>query len=1218
MSAPNPNAKRPAKIFTQDQVVAALQAQGIPCQIEGRQINADLAGTGHHHIKITPAKGVYLDVYSGKGGTIAQFLLGIGASAPTGAQAPAHPAVGGHNPGSTTIHDAQRIWGSGWICTHAGDMPAGWDKGLNSSQKGARRAKIEQHRDTVRAYLESRLGPDHLDHWIRQIRIAPDGLMLTPMQKNGAITGIQRTHLDQDGRKTERKMLGPQGITFCPAPSTVNPNDLGIGAVTLIGEGWETVASVAQAVGWPGISCHFDGGMVKWAREQVEKLSPEQHVKAKAKAPAAVFLVDRDQSGAGQKASARAINILRTAGLKAFFAIPPSHAYGGPKGGEKGSDWGDYPKESIRNEVLVAHLALAVAHGDQDMPESDEDPGIFFRKPDHACAWRLAQNPQEPAQAGPTHEVRADLQTALQQTVNQYLDWMDDKDKPFAPVLMMPTTGTGKSTAAKSLIRHVELRQGGVRVCVFVPDHLQAQEYEHEGFFHFYGRNPEPDHPGYCPAHETIEEAQKTGHISQAEVCKQCSNGYRWAIDYYSESNDAQFKDKIADAKAKLAARGLKWEKVTPCEWQRHLRHALDAQFVVAASGSYSHSLTRDSLVIFDEHFEPGKGVNVTLQDVDHWARRNQGIIDHLEKHNGDPEAFASHQQAGEFFRAVALAMAQFVGKTGAISVDHVLLGAIKGILEAARASATAASATATDDDVALAAWETLRFNAAGEMSDNPLRAAHAIAESLKYGDGFVNDGELVVASSLPVMERLASGRPTVIMDATPDPVIDDVVRAQGGRVVNSIAHQNVRVRRYPTRFWGITPLNSKRAGAERVEREVMKYTKLIDHHHRDYGETAFLFHKKAFDALDLSNHRLGAEGDAVAYASFPHIRLGDFDYWGRGHRAHNRWKSKELVIVGSFFPPLEAWRAMYQVSRIAALSAGANSDHWPAWPDDMEMVKDEWICEGDHEVQCRLPLPSDSRIREWLLNRVTAETVQAVGRARGANAENTIDIHIYGGVPLHGLWRHGLPVAEYADDPACLGQTKAEHMQDMREMRAGSIGRCDMLAARVISKGQTVTRRAMEAEVDAINALLDDARDGADGDESYLWGGGIYIHSTPPQIQMPDTAVIRTWIATRMPVLSQHLSTKGRDGGLVKAAQSAARRFGEEMLLDAMEIAETLAKAGGDMAKTAWDIIERDGSATDLRIVGARLALEGVGETEDTALPWCDEAAAGEREVMP
>jgi hypothetical protein len=48
------------------------------------------------------------------------------------------------------------------------------------------------------------------------------------------------------------------------------------------------------------------------------------------------------------------------------------------------------------------------------------------------------------------------------------------------------------------------------------------------------------------------------------------------------------------------------------------------------------------------------------------------------------------------------------------------------------------------------------------------------------------------------------------------------------------------------------------------------------------------------------------------------------------------------------------------------------------------------------------------------------------------------IEIRIFGGVPLSGLWRHGLTVAEYADDPAEIGTTRQQHMDAMQEVRAG------------------------------------------------------------------------------------------------------------------------------------------------------------------------------------
>ncbi|MBU2822796.1 hypothetical protein HF283_01515, partial [Acidithiobacillus ferrooxidans] len=110
-----------------------------------------------------------------------------------------------------------------------------------------------------------------------------------------------------------------------------------------------------------------------------------------------------------------------------------------------------------------------------------------------------------------------------------------------------------------------------------------------------------------------------------------------------------------------------------------------------------------------------------------------------------------------------------------------------------------------------LARWESLSFDASGNLSDSPLRAAFAIAETLEHESGYVENGMLRVAASNPVIERIATGLPVCVMDATPDPVIQSIITAKGGRIVHAIAKQKVHVVRHPTRFWGLKTLNPKK-----------------------------------------------------------------------------------------------------------------------------------------------------------------------------------------------------------------------------------------------------------------------------------------------------------------------------------------------------------------------------------------------------------------------
>ncbi|WP_420313668.1 hypothetical protein [Acidithiobacillus thiooxidans] len=645
------------------------------------------------------------------------------------------------------------------------------------------------------------------------------------------------------------------------------------------------------------------------------------------------------------------------------------------------------------------------------------------------------------------------------------------------------------------------------------------------------------------------------------------------------------------------------------------MRDALNARLVVCVSGSYSHSLTERSLVFFDEHFETGKGAQVTLQDIDLWACRTQDLIDasafvvmRLDEESSSAKKKAARlQKALLFFQKLAASMAAWVGKTGAISVDKDLVSVIRDIVYIAKK---------TKNDIDLADWESLHFSRTGELEDAPLRAAHAIAESLKFGDGYVEKGALVIAASLPVMERIAQGQPTIVMDATPGPVIVDVVAAQGGRVVAAIAKQNVRIRRYVDRFWGLSELNEKKYGPKRVQQSVDRYKSLIRHHAHDFESTAFLIHRRAFVAAGFSVLDRTPEGNPIGYSGELGgiVALGNAGYWGRDHRAHDHWSGKELVIVGGFYPPDKAVRPMYQVSRIAALAGGADPRNWPVWRDDMAFVRKDWICEGSADVICKYPLPSDPHIRKWLLSRITAETVQAIGRARGANNEETIDVHIYGGIPLSGLGQHGLAVESYESDPQVLGRRKTDADAEAKKQHEESLAKCDDLAARIIAKGGTVTRDSMQATVDEMNSSVETPKTGdEEGGELHSSHPRIYIHTGVGRIEtaqetMPRKETVQQWIRERMPILAAHMSTKGQNGRLVREAQEMARVFGEKALADAMLYAETLAidyETAESIVDAAFGIIEITPGVTKTQVRGAQIAVAAMSDEDILSIPW-------------
>jgi hypothetical protein len=683
-------------------------------------------------------------------------------------------------------------------------------------------------------------------------------------------------------------------------------------------------------------------------------------------------------------------------------------------------------------------------------------------------------------------QARAIIKTGVQMMVLDYISWLAELDErreqgtkgrlPLArPWLFKPTTGTGKTTEIKALINNAKILAAGGACLALVPDHSQADAYEAAGWWHYRGRNPDPTNPGYCPNHQAMMEAVEAHHIPQAEFCHRCPNGLKWAGK--------------AEDLARMGYTGDKFEKLEACVWQDHLRDTLQAQFVVAPGASFSETLAgwaRDGLdasgdkamqhrmVLVDEQAMMAVAVAVGLPDIDLWSKRTDRLLKGLEAAQaksdavstvtGDPafesvqkaqaerrEKIAALRAALDLFQVLASEMARMVGREGRISVAPALLDAVKNLLD--------------KDDEDVTVWERLEFGRDGSLQVTPLRAAWAIRQTLEYGDGHIKDGRLQISGVRPIIDRIGK-RPIAFFDATPDPVAVSAVRAHDGHVVQALATQAVTIIRKPNQFRGLKPF-SKDAAADQKERATKQYKALRKLH----SNAVLLVHKKVRDILD------------------PDDKDELLGHWGADHRAHDRWAGKDLVICGSFFPPMHVWREAYQAARVAALSAGADSTDWPEWPDDMAMEEGVWVAEGATEVQSRLPLPTDPAIRRWLLGIITNETVQAVGRVRGANLDpsHPVTIHIYGGVPMAGLGEHGLTVDRYERDNPALGGSRANTAMDARQAIASAMtaGQRTINAIRAWVKARTGIVVGIDRVRSVMRSLEESARTSGDDIEA-------------------------------------------------------------------------------------------------------------------------------------
>ena len=882
--------------------------------------------------------------------------------------------------------------------------------------------------DWARAYLRSR-GPGVLEAAIAAgVRVLPDShksswnpdsktrapCVLWPIRdpRSGDLVGVQR----EWGRgHKNKKMQGRHMVPVNPA----SPDVLHSGYVRFPGkrdtlyicEGQVTTAAVAAATGQRTVALFDTAGMAKPPRPMVARAIRDG---------ATQIIVASDGGVGGIKAALEGIHIMQTWGLKIpiVWTVPP-----------EGQDWADILEREGQDAVRAALVA-----GERPIPAPEVSAvasatgAVWSIKP-----WRQSASPVLPCEAIPVEQARIILKDGVRAMVADYCDWLAQIDErkeqqkkgrlPTArPWLFRPTTGTGKTTEIKALIRNSEIHEAGGGVLGLVPTHEQADAYENDGWWHYYGRSPDSECPGYCPNHAALMEAVEAHHIPQAEFCHKCPNGLKWA-------------GKIEDL-AEMGYTGEKLAKIEACVWQQHLRDTLAARFVVAPIASFSETLAgwaadgldasgekamRPRLVTVDEHVQMSMPVEVGLPDIDLWARRTSDTLRMLEiaqaragivsMVHGDSQFEAIKKAQDErreqiialraalnLFQVLASEMARMVGKEGRITVAPALLDAVQKVLEA------------DDEDVTL--WERLEFSKCGKLSMVPLRAAWAVRQTLKFADGHVKDGKIHISGVRPIADRIGK-HPIAFFNATPDPVIVSAVRAHGGQVVDVIAQQHVRIIRRPSRFWGLKS-SGKRAAPEERERAIEQYRALRKLH----PDAVFLVHKKVRDHLDPKHKEEG---------------LG---HWGADHRAHDRWAERDIVIVGSFFPPMDTWRGLYQAARVAALTAGANPTDWPEWPDDLQMEQGAWINEGTHEVQSRLPLPTDPRIRAWLLHTITAEVVQAIGRARGANRDpaHPSTITIYGGVPLAGLGEYGMTIDSYETDDQAIGPSRSGQALEARQ----------------------------------------------------------------------------------------------------------------------------------------------------------------------------------------
>lgn len=1183
--------QRRPNTYTLDQVIQALESKGIPYQIAGRQINADLQGTGHHHIKITPHKGLYLDTSKGTGGTVAHLMRQIGAQP---VSTTPHPANGGHRSGSaTTSEDAQRMWDAAWTCTHATDMPSGWDKGLNAWQKGTHRIEIERQRDTVREYLSARLGPDHLDHWSRQVRVGKNGLMLNPMQKSGQIVGIQRTFFDGAGQKSKRKMLGPQGTTFCPVPSGVNPRDLGVGAVKLAGEGWETTASASQSAGWLGIACQYDGGLVNWATDQslqAQSMTAEQI----AQAPAVIILVDRDLSETGQKASAKAVKILRAAGLKAFYACPPSPENGGPKGGPKGSDWGDYPKEGISNEIMLAHLKLAIMSGEADMPEVDVETARYT----HLMPVRPSQSPRLLNPTMEKEQARATIDQAVTRFVRQAQQWQQDPNKAPPTLGMEITTGLGKSTAIKEIIPM--LQEKGIPTVIVAQDKNACQSFKEAGAFWRHGRE-DSEHgfkdAHHCPKMEEGMEVSEKEHFWGPTICSSghCEHGNKRALVQAEEKGIEPSQTVVRF----FRERPELYDAASDHCWLDHMSTARERFVVTVTAQGFGPAdmETADGqkrLIIIDESVQWTHSHKLGLSDLGGYLDGIDRLMPSLEKESqGQGEDAANAQTLLENLQLIQPLLQQVAQALGINCTTK------KDWVDAPQELVALAKQIADISSIHTQAWEKPTWTRWTDLVAAPLRATAEIIQAAKDGSLSIRDGELLAVYPHPTIAQALGQHPNLIADATLDLVAKSSIQTHDGEILRIVADQGLEWICDPTRFRGAPQRDrhGKKIDENSMGIEVSDMQRAMDQHKRPDKKIVIIAQKpKAIRLLSLVT---GMDLDTLQTMNKKKLWNLSIEHgigwWTWHHKAHDKWADCDLIIWDQPAIPREAIGEKWEEFRALRITNGENPSNIPHFTENLaDWIEKEWVNTGENDQQSRAGMHKNPEIRAFVQDLMDSARLQAAGRVRGVNYPNC-RIYQMGGTPVAALPDHGIKVTYQR-----LTDKKTDAERKAQEHDA-SLYQFTQAASRVIAKGQSITRESLQAECrgNGTNGVCPTVDKG-------LCGGGTNPQN-PKTAPRADT--YQQWFQQYAPLLAEHMQVNGRQAKVIRESKVAQIKFGQDMLKKALKSAESLFESAccnlSEAADAAWTVIETDANATQEDLVAARLVLVALGKTEGVPPPW-------------
>nr|EDZ37993.1 MAG: DNA primase [Leptospirillum sp. Group II '5-way CG'] len=727
----------------------------------------------------------------------------------------------------------------------------------------------------VQKYLQSRELPELLPAEAR-LAVCPDGYdLIVPLTSDREVPSLHITSLTADGSKRPlswtggscRYTMGPLSGSYSSLPGADEqisvPGFPGVRFYAL-GEGLETVISGRLLTGWPSIFAVNANG-IKSFLDCKDTLAIFQN-----SGFGLAILVDRDKSGAGQKAGASLARRAKEAGIPVLFLVPPALV----KGGAKSADWNDALVE-LGEEGAKAALSLAMQRSEEELSKVEGGQILPIDK--------SRETDTAPVLANRIQLGESTISTRV--LVRNFLDGRED-----APTLAEIATGTGKSRILGDLSRD-HLYLGDPLVTVTPTKSLSAEASGKSGGLFREGRTDDPIRAGHCLMYPEVVPYAEAWRSIVAHKCASCVHGL-----------------------AAMAVSRGEMPETAPCAYILHVQDSRQSPVVATTaamlegdpnltstrSGERRKVILDDCGELSDHRSVHGGHVSSWIRAANHSIRLDQAKIAAGETADGD----ASRQERIEATRSLLPhleALSRLLSDHP--SEDQTRIGP---------ESWTEFSKLVKSSELK---WldgtsaEAIYRDIEGKV-EIPLRTLKVLGEAIERGTAWVRKSILHFATGTEAFRAIRNG--ALILDATPSLAVKSVVEALGGtRTAIYTEQPSLRNRLIVSGNHGKTACSPDSPSFARERIHFLNTVKDLSSL-QDAKNVAILSHKAFVDTLD----------------ALPEIEIG---HWGLHDRGHNDWQEKTALLIWGVpqLSPSSAER-QYQADRQAVIEAGG--EPWPKW----------------------------------------------------------------------------------------------------------------------------------------------------------------------------------------------------------------------------------------------------------------------------------------------